>query len=60
MDLYIVGSSLNGLGTNTSDLDICLVYNESEPWFQVINKLRSIKTMLSENRKFCNWLVKKS
>lgn len=27
LDLYLVGSSLNGLGTKTSDIDLCLVMN---------------------------------
>jgi len=33
IDLYLVGSSLNGLGTKTSDIDLCLVMNNFGPGF---------------------------
>lgn len=30
IDLYIVGSSINNLGSNTSDVDMCLIISERE------------------------------
>ncbi|RWS10454.1 Poly(A) RNA polymerase gld-2-like protein, partial [Dinothrombium tinctorium] len=49
IDLYIVGSSLNGLGSNSSDVDMCLVLRDnSEDMNQshAIPILQSVRTLL--------------
>uniref|UniRef100_A0A0N5C7Q5 PAP-associated domain-containing protein n=1 Tax=Strongyloides papillosus TaxID=174720 RepID=A0A0N5C7Q5_STREA len=50
-NLYIIGSSLNGFGTNTSDLDLCLMLTgeELDQRRDVIAILNAVKIKLSEH-----------
>lgn len=49
-DLYIVGSSLNGLGSNSSDVDMCIVLpdqNEQiDQYIYAIPVLKYVKDQL--------------
>jgi predicted nucleotidyltransferase len=59
VDLYIVGSSVNGLAGRESDTDMCLVFNNlSETMDQTVDALHllhEVRIFLSENDRFADF-----
>ena len=57
--MYIVGSSLNGLGTNTSDVDMCLLLpdrvGEIDQLSQAIPLLELVKRVIRDRPDLGRW-----
>uniref|UniRef100_A0A8C9DT81 polynucleotide adenylyltransferase n=1 Tax=Prolemur simus TaxID=1328070 RepID=A0A8C9DT81_PROSS len=54
--LFLVGSSLNGFGTRTSDGDLCLVVKEEPYFFQVNQKTEARHILTLVHKHFCTRL----
>ncbi|XP_020940147.1 poly(A) RNA polymerase GLD2 isoform X3 [Sus scrofa] len=54
--LFLVGSSLNGFGTRTSDGDLCLVVKEEPCFFQVNQKTEARHILTLVHKHFCTRL----
>ncbi|XP_051710036.1 poly(A) RNA polymerase GLD2 isoform X3 [Oryctolagus cuniculus] len=54
--LFLVGSSLNGFGTRTSDGDLCLVVKEEPSFFQVNQKTEARHILTLVHKHFCTRL----
>ncbi|XP_030656419.1 poly(A) RNA polymerase GLD2 isoform X1 [Nomascus leucogenys] len=56
--LFLVGSSLNGFGTRSSDGDLCLVVKEEPCFFQVNQKTEARHILTLVHKHFCTRLCK--
>ncbi|XP_036164713.1 poly(A) RNA polymerase GLD2 isoform X5 [Myotis myotis] len=56
--LFLVGSSLNGFGTRSSDGDLCLVVKDEPCFFQVNQKTEARHILTLVHKHFCTRLCK--